>query len=388
MSTVHDWLVQRAPDGPRPGEEGPAGPAGPGGQGEPPRNPWWRRRRRGLAVAAAAGALALAATAGSLVAVRPASPVILTTAQIAAKVDPALVDITSTLGYQRGTSAGTGMVLTSSGLVLTNNHVVEGATSIKATDVGNRRTYRAVVVGYDEKRDIAVLRLQGASGLPAVTMGESSAVKVGDRVVALGNADGEGGTPALATGQVTALNQSVRAADAAAGTSEQLTGLIRTDVTVKPGYSGGPLVNSAGQVIGMNTAASASGQAPSGQARTRAYAIPSDRADSVAGQIRAGKPSGTVHIGATAFLGVGLLAGTPVSGAVVARVQEGSPAARAGLAAGDVITSLGGHAIASASDVRDALVPHHPGDTITVGWADRAGQEHTATVKLATGPAG
>ena len=379
--------VQGGPDLPQPSGEGPGGPPGPGGAGEAPRGPSPRRRRR-LALGAAAGVLALAATVGSLVVVRPAAPGALTAEQIAARVDPALVDITSTLGYQQATSAGTGMVLTPSGIVLTNNHVIEGATSITARDVGNGRTYRAVVVGYDEERDIAVLRLQNASGLATVALGDSSDVRVGDKVVALGNADGRGGTPAVATGQVTSLHQSIAATDGPSGSAEQLTRLIRSNVGIRQGYSGGPLVNTAGQVIGMNTAGSTRYQVESGLTQTRAYAVPSDRADSVADQIRAGKSSATVHIGATAFLGVGLQSDSPVSGAAVAGVQAGSPAARAGLAAGDVITSLGGHPITSSSGVQDALVTQHPGDKVTVSWTDQAGQAHTATVILATGPAG
>jgi len=182
----------------------------------------------------------------------------LSVAQVEAKVDPAIVDIVSTLDYGAGEAAGTGIVLTSSGEVLTNNHVVEGATSIRVTDVGNGKTYTATVVGYDLSYDVAVVQLKGASGLKVASFGDSSKVALGESVVALGNAGGAGGTPSVATGTVTALGQSISAYDEATGSSEQLTGLIETDAGIQAGDSGGPLVDMSGQVIGMDTAASSS----------------------------------------------------------------------------------------------------------------------------------
>jgi S1-C subfamily serine protease len=313
--------------------------------GEPP-----RRRRWGLVIATSVG-LATAAVAGGIawasVSGQPGSTTgpqasrALTTAQVAATADPAAVDVVSRLGYSRGTLAGTGLVLTSTGEVLTNNHVIEGAVSIKVTDVGNGRTYKAVVVGYDEKDDIAVLQLQHASGLKTAALGDSSAVKAGDKVVGIGNADGRGGRPSAVAGKVTALGQSITATDEAAGTSEHLTGLIRTSANIQAGDSGGPLVNSQGRVVGIDTAASSRYQFAAQTAHTQAYAIPINRAISIADKIEAGRSSATVHIGATAFLGVGLLpsaAGFPGStgtGATVVGVAAGSPAARAGLTAGD-----------------------------------------------------
>jgi len=174
--------------------------------------------------------------------------------------------VTATLGYRDAISAGTGMVLTTSGWVITNNHVIEGATSTTVTDVGNHRTYQAAVVGYDHGQDIAVLQLAATSGLETVSLSTSSAVSVGEKVLALGNAQGQGGTPAAATGVVTALGQSIIATDQFAGISEQLTGLIQTDVELQPGDSGGPLVSPAGQVIGMNTAGSSQFQISPGAA--------------------------------------------------------------------------------------------------------------------------
>ncbi len=320
----------------------------------------------------------------------PASP---PASALAARVDPGLVDVTATLGYQQVISSGTGMVLTPSGRVITNNHVIEGATSVTVTDVGNHRTYTAAVVGYDQGQDIAVLQLKAASGLKTVPLSTSPAVTAGEKVLALGNAQGEGGTPAAATGTITALGQSITATDQAAGTSEQLTGLIQTDVPLQPGDSGGPLVSPAGQVIGMNTAASAQFQISSGAAQ--AFAVPASQAAPIAAAIAAGQASAAVHIGATAFLGVQVMSygvpvpGNPViAGAGVAGITPGTPAARAGLVPGDVIVSIGGHAVTSAMSLRSVMGAYHPDDTASLHWVDQAGQAHTATIVFTAGPAG
>ena len=228
----------------------------------------------------------------------------LSTAAIVQKIDPAVVDIVSTLS--NGEAAGTGIVLTSSGEILTNNHVIDGATSISVTDVGNGQTYRASVTGYDASHDIAVLKLTGASGLTTASIGDSSQVSVGSKVVAVGNAGGRGGTPSVAEGQVTGLNKQITATDAGSGTSETLTGVIRTNADIQPGDSGGPLLNTAGQVIGMDTAASSAqtDSATGESAPVQAFAIPINQAIATAHQIESGTASDTVHIGATAFLGV------------------------------------------------------------------------------------
>src|ERR1035438_5350196 len=214
-------------------------------------------RRRHIVLAGASVAAAAALVFAGLGAADAMGATVLTTSQIASKVDPGLVDVVSTLGYQNGTAAGTGMVLTSTGEVLTNNHVIDGATSIKVTDVVNGRTYTAKVVGYDQTKDVAVLQLVGASGLKTVTLSSSSA-QTAQKVVALGNAGGKGGTPSVATGTVTGTGQSITASDQSSASAEQLTGLVETNAAIQPGDSGGPLVNSYGQVIGMDTAASTS----------------------------------------------------------------------------------------------------------------------------------
>jgi S1-C subfamily serine protease len=348
------------------------------------------------------------------------SKTMLTTSQIASRVDPGLVDVTSTLGLQGATAMGTGIVLTANGEILTNNHVVNGATSVSVTDIGNGKTYKATVVGYDESHDVAVLQLSGASGLTTATTGNSSTVKAGDAVVGLGNAGGAGGTPSVAAGTVTALNQSITASDEGSGSSEQLSGLIETNANIQPGDSGGPLVNSYGQIIGMDTAASSAGSQPgngsggsgngfggfgsgfggsgsgsgsgssnSGQdSSTQGFAIPIDTALSVASQIEAGQASSTVHIGATAFLGLEIASSgqQDSSGVALAGAASGTPAATAGLGQGDVITSLGGQSVSTGTDIQNILVGHHPGDQISIGWTDSSGQSHTATVTLASGP--
>ena len=221
---------------------------------------------------------------------------------IASKVDPGLVDINTTVGYQGEQAAGTGIVLSANGVILTNNHVISGATSISVTDVGNHKTYSAKVVGYDRTKDIAVLQLNNASGLQTASL-DTSGVSVGENVVGVGNAGGTGGTPSAAGGTVTALNQSITASDEGDGTSEQLSGLIETNANIQPGDSGGALVNTSGQVVGVDTAASA-GFSFQGSQSGQGYAIPISTATTIAKAIVAGHSSATIHIGSTAFLGV------------------------------------------------------------------------------------
>jgi S1-C subfamily serine protease len=340
---------------------------------------------------------------------------------IAQKVDPGLVDIDTTLGYQQEEAAGTGIVLSSSGEILTNNHVIDGATTISVTDVGNGKTYSASVVGYNRTKDIAVLQLHNASGLQTATLGDSSKVSVGEDVVGIGNAGGTGGTPSAAGGTVTALNQSITASDDGDGSSEQLVGLIETNADIQAGDSGGSLVNSSGQVVGIDTAASAgfSFQSSGQSSGNQGYAIPINEAISVAKQILAGTSSSTVHIGATAFLGVTVAqsscnssgGGSSVfggggfggggsgnsglgdgsgnsssSGALVCTVITSFPAQESGLAAGDTITSLNNQPVSSPSALTNLIEPLHPGDKVTIGWTDTSGQSHSASVQLSSGP--
>ena len=220
---------------------------------------------------------------------------------IASKVDPAVVDVNSTFNYEGAEGAGTGIVLTSTGLVLTNNHVIDGATKLSVTDVGNGETYPATVVGYDNTHDVALVQLQGASGLTTAKLAPSSQ-SMGEAVVAIGNAGGTGGTPTSAGGSITALHQSITANDELDGGSEQLSGLIEVNANIEAGDSGGPLVNASGEVIGMDTAASESFAFSS--EGNQGFAIPLSAALAIARQIESGHGNATVHVGATGFLGL------------------------------------------------------------------------------------
>jgi S1-C subfamily serine protease len=302
----------------------------------------------------------------------------------------ALVDINTVLGFAQGEAAGTGIVLTSSGYVLTNNHVISGATDIKATDVGDGRTYSATVVGYDRVHDVALIKLQGASDLATAHIGNSSAAAIGEPVVGLGNAGGLGGSPSTAPGHITALNQSITAQDQGTGTSEKLTGLIQTNSDIQPGDSGGALVDSSGNVLGMVTAASASTGFSFSAPPSQGFAIPINQAVYISNLIRSGSTAGDIHLGPTAFLGVEVdisAAAAGTQGATIRSTIAGEPAAAAGIGAGDVITSLGGATIDSANALTDQINRYHPGDRVTVGWTAPNGTTHTATITLAKGPA-
>jgi S1-C subfamily serine protease len=321
---------------------------------------------------------------------------------IAAKVNPGIVDITSTLTYSHATAEGTGIIISSSGLVLTNNHVIDEATKVSATLVtAPGTTYSARVVGYDSADDVALLQLVGASGLKPVTLSDSSKAKVGEAVLALGNAGGKGGLPSTAQGTIKALDQSIRASDSGAGTTEQLHGMIQTNAPIQEGDSGGPLVNGDGAVIGMDTAANTSGFGSDSTATT-GFAIPINTALAIANQISSGKSSSTVHIGLVGFMGVnvadasagcsrggdgfgggvGGLTAPVGSGALICDAYGGAPASQAGLIRGDVITSVNGTTIGSADDLTAQTAASHPRDRFAIKYVDRFGTSHTTTVTL------
>ena len=337
---------------------------------------------------------------------------------VATSVQGALVDIVSTDSYEGAVAAGTGMILTSTGEILTNNHVINGATSIKVTVVATQKTYTATVVGTDPTADVAVIQLANASGLKTVPLGDSSSVKVGEKVVASGNANGDGGDPSVVTGTVTALGQDITASDEGGSDAEQLTGLIETDAPIVAGDSGGSLATTSGKVIGMNTAASVSNStavnaSDSTTSTGDAYAIPINTALSIAQQITSGKESSTVHIGLNGFLGVSLQAtsaavntygrngfggyggwdpyaqgsATTASGAVVSGVLTDGPAASAGLQAGDVITSVNGTTVDSVTALNTVMAATKPGQKVSVSWTDSSGTTQTATLTLGTAAA-
>jgi len=309
----------------------------------------------------------------------------------ATPIGTGIVDVRTTLGYEQGAAAGTGIVLTSSGEVLTNNHVIRGATAVRVVIPGAGRSYKAKVIGYDVSDDVAVLQLSGASNLRTATLGSSSSLKVGQHVTATGNAGGTGRLTS-ATGTITGLGRTITASDEQNG-SEQLTGLIETNAALQPGDSGGPLLDLSNHVIGMNTAASV-GFSFQETAATDAYAIPINHALALAKQIESGHSTARVHVGGTPFLGVQISDGggfgfgsSAAGGGLVNGVVPGGPASKAGLQAGDVITAIAGRTVASSSDVLTALLNKTPGTTVKVTWVDGFGNEQSASVTLANGPA-
>jgi S1-C subfamily serine protease len=324
---------------------------------------------------------------------------------VTAKVEPGVVDITAVDGYQNDTLEGTGMVLTANGEVLTNNHVIDGATSITAQVDGAGTKYTAKVIGYDASQDVALLQLENASGLKTVTVGNSSTLSVGLPVVAIGNALGLPGNPTVTSGSITALNRSITASDEDGANDENLSGLLQIDAPLEPGNSGGPLANSAGQVIGMNTAAASSTTSDNEQSSTVGFAIPINTALSIASQMQQGQSSSAVHIGLPAFLGVDVESASsagagngggyggfggyspPVSsGALITNVFSQTPAQTAGLVSGDVITAANGSTITSQSSLSAVIAAESPGASISLTWVDSSDNSHTATVTLGTGP--
>jgi S1-C subfamily serine protease len=296
-----------------------------------------------------------------------------------------VVVIETNLAYQNAAAAGTGIVLTSSGRILTNNHVIAGATTIRVVVPKTTHTYTARVAGYDTKADVAVLQLQKASHLKTVTTDNASNLKLGARVTAVGNAGGTGRLTS-SRGNVTGLNRSITV-QGDNGTTEQLSGLIETNAALQPGDSGGPLLNGAGRVVGMDTAASSS--SPFASASRDGYAIPIGKATTIAKQIVSGKSSATVHIGATAFLGVQLGNSSSFGGgqgATIVGVVPGAPAAAAGLVPGDVIFAVAGRAVSGPSDIAPIILAHKPGDKVTITYSDASGQMQNASVTLASGP--
>jgi S1-C subfamily serine protease len=301
-----------------------------------------------------------------------------------------VVVVNTKLSYQDGAAAGTGIVLTSSGEVLTNNHVIRGETSVQVAVPGTTHKYSGKVVGYDVSADVAVIQLNGASNLKTASLGDSSTVTTGQAVKAVGNAGGTG-TLTSASGTVTGLAKSITVSDDQGG-SEQLSGLIETNAALQPGDSGGPLLSSSGNVIGMDTAASTSFgfRATAG---SDSYAIPINTATSIAKQIESGKATAVVHIGSTAFMGVQISStagngfGAPASaGALIAGTVAGGPAASAGLTAGDVITTINGQSVSSPSTISSLILTKKPGAKVTVTYTDQYGTSHVTTVTLGSGP--
>jgi S1-C subfamily serine protease len=316
---------------------------------------------------------------------------------------------------------GTGFVIdAAAGLVLTNNHVIDGATSVTVTLVTSGKSYPARVLGYDPAGDVALLQLPGARGLTAVAIGNSSPVRAGTPVLAIGNEAGQGGSPTVAPGVISSLDRTIVATDQTSGLTETLHGMMQTNADIRPGDSGGPLADATGRVIGIDTAAG-------GSTVYSGYAIPINQALPIARQIAAGRPGARVQVGLPAFLGVltpdsassspqrqasqelhqtgavsssgtgctsGNTAAAPAgiapasSGALVDGVLCGTAAAAAGLFAGDVITSIGGQAVTSPGSLTALVGRYRPGSQAALAWVAPGGSLHTAVVTLTAGPAG
>lgn len=336
------------------------------------------------------GALAtLTLLAGVATAPATAAPA-LDQSTLMGRVAPGLVDIDTSLSYQGAIGAGTGILLDPNGVVLTNNHVIEGATDITALSLANSRTFPVDVLGFDRANDIAVIRLRGAFGLPTAAIGTSSSLAVGDSVAAIGNSNGTGGPPSYAPGTVTQLGASVRAQDEAGGGSRELFDLIRVSAAIRPGDSGGPLVNSAGQVVGVTVAATLNYRM-GGVTGSEGFAIPIDRAMAIANQIRAGVPGPGIHLGDSAFIGIAIADAPPFggpAGAVVRQVLPDTPAGMAGLRPGDIVTAVDGIPVNTAADLSTIMDQRRPGNIILLTWIDRVGNLRTVPVVLAKGPVG
>jgi S1-C subfamily serine protease len=321
--------------------------------------------------------------------------------EVLAKVLPAVVSIDTQAGQAANgpfgtgvvSGAGTGMIITPTGEVLTNNHVVAGATTLTVTLYGQTKERTAHVVGTDPSNDVALVQIDGGvSGLPTVTLGNSDAARVGDSVIAIGNALALAGGPTVTTGIVSAKGRTLTAQDPVTSATENLTGLIQTDAAINPGNSGGPLVNANGDVIAMNTAVAdnQSGGAGNAQAQNIGFALSINQVKPLIAQMGKG---GTVQP-SQAFLGVEAQTVTPqlrqtynltpTRGAVVGAVT-GDPARSAGLQVGDVIVAVDGSQISSSDDLVATISNHKPGDKVTL-TVDRGTQQIEVPVTLGTRP--
>ncbi len=293
---------------------------------------------------------------------------------ILAKVEPGVVSVTTNLG------AGTGMILTADGQVLTNYHVVSGATSIKVTLFNETTPRTASLKGFDRSNDVALLQIPGASRLPTVSLGDSDALQVGDDVIAVGNALNLAGGPTVTEGIVSAKGRSI---DPSAPPN-----LIQTDAAINPGNSGGPLVNGNGQVVGMNTLVIQ--QANSQEAaQNLGFAIPVNTLKPLVPDLVKGVQR------VPAYMGVGVVTLTPdiatrlgitaTQGAIIQDLPSDGPAASAGLQQSDVIVSFDGQPVATDTALVQLIHGHKPGDKVQVGYI-RGATKATVTVTLGTTP--
>jgi len=306
-----------------------------------------------------------------------------------ARIEPSVVLINDTItsgasgrggfggfgGFQES-GAGTGIIISSDGQIVTNAHVVNGASAITVTLPNNGGTHTASIVGIDTTADLAVIKISGVSNLKPATFANSDTAEVGDSVLAVGNALGYGGAPTVTEGILSAKGRSLT------GTDDNLSGLLQTDAAINPGNSGGPLVDTTGQVIGIDVAV-ASGTTTE-PAQNIGFAIASNTVVNALPALKAGKGASSQGAQTTqsgTFLGVSVADGT--GGALVEAVQPGSPAAAAGIQAGDLITSLNGSAIADGTALQQAIRGQKPGVTVTIGIT-RNGAPTTVKATLGT----
>lgn len=334
------------------------------------------------------------------------------TAKVAAEVDPSVVDVTTTLDPLEGggSGAGTGMIMSRTGQIVTNNHVVQGADTVRVT-VPGQGSHPASVVGTDPAADVALLQVAGLSGPPTVRFATSSKATVGTPVVAIGNALGLGGSPTVTDGIISAINRSITAADETGSNQETLHHLLQTDAPIAPGNSGGPLVNASGEVVGMNTAAASSGTSGS----SVGFAIPANTVRQVAEELASHKDLPGLVYGRQPFLGVEVVDSSQVGsglnpfgpfgnpfgfgfgfgpvettpngtpGVVVSAVDPNSPAAKAGIGTGDVITAVEGQSTPTTTELSKVIDAHSPGQTVSVTLSTSSGNK-TLNVTLGAGP--
>ncbi len=345
----------------------------------------------GLTLLLTSGRSSVSSSTAGLDAVSPAggTPSSSLTRRIARRIDRAVVDVNCVIETPSGPAdvAGTGMVLTPGGIVVTNNHVVEEAKTIKVTVNPGHLQYVADFVGADPSADVAVLRIVGAAPLQTVVIGNSARVEVGEGVLAFGNSLGLGGTASVTSGTVSALGRSITATSETGADAEHLSGMIETDAPIAPGNSGGPLVNDRGRVVGMNTAAAS----VAGSGSAVAFAIPIDRVEAIVRAIERGTAQPGLDLGRSAYLGIEgttvRLVGPPRRGAVnIVQVEPGTPADSAGLQAGDVITAFDGIQVHSMSELSSLISALHPGAEVTLGF-EAGGTARHVVVALVAGPA-
>ena len=297
---------------------------------------------------------------------------------ILAKVEPSVVDIVAQ--SRRETGEGTGIIISPDGYILTNAHVVSGASTVTVSTSSSGKALSATVIGADTAHDVALIKVDNPGGsLAAADLGRSADVKVGDDVVAIGNALALDGGPTVTQGIVSALDRTISAGDqGSSGTSETLRHVLQTDAAINPGNSGGPLLNAAGEVVGINTAVA-------GDAQNIGFALAIDKALPIINTLKTGQTPEQPFLGlstVTLTPGIQRQLGLDVSkGAVVASVTPGSGAELAGLAQGDVITRVDGRDVQSADDVSAAVGDHKPGDQIDI-TVDRGGSTRTVTAKI------